>query len=114
MIQQSLVTFVSVALATFAGFVLQGLAVVSVGGDQAPALLLLLLTPLPAVAATLTFAVVTRFSAGRRGLALAAVFLGTLAATVVFPFLGVPGLYLALAAAGGMAVLARRLLDPGV
>ena len=57
------------------------------------------------------------FSASHMGFiiasyALTAVFLGSLAATVVFPFLGLVGLFLTMAAAGGTAVLARRLLVP--
>jgi hypothetical protein len=112
MTQRSLVTFVSVGLAVFAGFVLQAMALVAVGRDAPPVPLLLLLTPVPAVAATLVFGVLTRFEGGRQGLALTAVFLGSLAATVVFPFLGLVGLFLTMAAAGGTAVLARRLLVP--
>jgi hypothetical protein len=70
------------------------------------------LTPLPAGLATATFAIVTRWQPGRRGWAMAAVFLGTLAATVVFPILGLLGLVLTLLAAGGVSVAALRLLAP--
>lgn len=109
---QSLVTFVSVGLAVFAGFVLQGLALAATGDEQVSVRLLLLLTPVPAVAAALAFAAVTRLETGRKGLATTAVFFGSLAATVVFPFLGLVGLLLTMVVPGGIAVLARRLLDP--
>lgn len=108
----AVVTAVSVALAVFAGFVLQGVGLAAAGGADASPAVLLLLTPVPAAVATATFALVTRWQTGRRVWAMAAVFIGTLAATIVFPFLGVLGLVLTLVASGVIAVAALRLLDP--
>jgi FtsH-binding integral membrane protein len=108
----AVVTAVSVALAVFAGFVLQGVGLAAAGGADANPIVLLILTPVPAVIAAGTFALVTRWQTGRRGWAMAAVFFGTLAATIVFPFLGVLGLVLTLVASGVIAVAALRLLDP--
>jgi hypothetical protein len=104
---------VSVALAVFSGFVLQGLAVaVSGGPESVEPWLLGLFTPVPAALATGVFALVTRGQPGRRTSALTVVFLGTLASTVVFPFLGLLGLVLALVVSGVVALVALRLLAP--
>jgi hypothetical protein len=79
--------------------------------DRAPIAIALIATALPAGSATLAFLFVSRSESGRKGFAALAVFLGSLAGTVLFlPFAGI-GLLLSAGAAGGFAVLARRLLD---
>ena len=109
-----LLTFVTVSVSAMAGVVAASLLVASFvqEDDTVDPLIGLMAIPMPAVAASLGFLFVARYETGRRGLAMLAVFFGTLAATMVFAVLGLTGLVLAAAAAGGFGVFARRLLDP--
>ena len=121
--RMSLLTFVTVSVATLAGwniavFVFAGFSsgdpVANDAASRPPILVALLLFPLPALAATLAFLFVARFESGRKVLAGLGVFLGALASTIVFSVLGLPGVVMASAVTGGFAVFARRLLDaPG-
>ena len=107
-------TFVSVALGQFAGFVL-ALVVASAGPggpDDLPTWLGVVLTLLPPAAAAAAWAVVNRWETGHKWWGALAVFLGSLASLIVMLQFGLVGLVAAMAAAGGFGVAARRLLDP--
>jgi predicted permease len=105
-------TFVTVAIGLFAGFVLALLAAVSVqDSDGDTGVVGVLVTPLPAAVAAGVWAVVNRFEAGRKWWAVCAVFFGSLAALILMLPWGPPGLLVAMATAGLFGVLARRLLD---
>jgi hypothetical protein len=106
-------TFVTVSVATMAGVIAASFLVTAFlrEDDTIPPLIGLVAVPMPAVAAALGFLFVARFETGRKPLAALAVFFATLAATILFAAVGLAGLVLAAAAAGGFGVLARRLLD---
>ena len=106
-------TFVSVALGQFAGFVLALVAVqAGPSPDDLPWWLGVLLTLLPAAAAAAAWAVVNRWETGHKWWGAVAVFLGSLASLILMLQFGLLGLVSAMAAAGGFGVAARRLLDP--
>lgn len=105
-------TFVSVAIALFAGFVLALLAAVAVqDADGDTGVVGVVVTPLPAVVAAAVWAVVNRFETGRKGWAVISVFFGSLAALILMLPWGPPGLLIAMTTAGLFGVAARRLLD---
>lgn len=109
----SYLTFVTVAIGLFAGFVLAlfaALAVRDPGGDTG--VVGVLVTPLPAAVAAGAWAVVNRWETGRKWWAVTSVFLGSLAALILMLPWGPPGLMVAMVTAGGFGVVARRLLDP--
>ena len=111
--RMSLLTFVTVSVATMTGVVL---ALVLLGlfasdADEIPVYIGLIVIPLPAICAAASFLFVARFETGRKGLAALAVLFGGLAATLVFVGLGPIGLVVAAVTTGGFGVLARRLLD---
>ena len=111
--RMALLTFVTVSVASMAGIVAASVliaAFLTEDGTLPPAIRFIA-TPMPAVAAVLGFLFVARFETGRKGLAALAVLFGSLASLVMLAALGLPGLVLASAAAGGFGVLARRLLD---
>jgi hypothetical protein len=105
-------TFVSVALGQFAGFVLALLVTQAwPSPDDLPGWLGLVLGLLPPAAAAAMWAVVNRWETGHKWWGALAVFLGSLAALIVLLQFGLVGLVAAMAAAGGFGVAARRLLD---
>ena len=105
-------TFVTVAVGLFAGFVLALLAAVAVqDSDGDTGAVGVLVTPLPAAVAAGVWAVVNRWETGRKWSAVTAVFFGSLAALILMLPWGPPGLLVAMATAGGFGVVARRLLD---
>ncbi len=105
-------TFVTVALGLFAGFVLALLAALGVqNSDGETGVVGVLVTPLPAAVAAGVWAVVNRFETGRKWWAVTSVFFGSLAALILMLPWGPPGLVVAMATAGGFGVVARRLLD---
>ena len=111
--RMGLLTFVTVSVASMAGAMAATLLFGAFAGedDTAPILVGLLALPMSSLAAALAFLFVARFETGRKGLAALAVFLCSLAATIVFAGLYLLGLVLASVAAGGFGVFARRLLD---
>jgi hypothetical protein len=106
-------TFVTVALGLFAGFVVALIAALSArdaSGDTG--LVGVLVTPLPALVAAGGWALVNHEGTGRKSLAVFAVFCGSLAALIFGLPLGPIGLVAAMLVSGGFGVAARRLLDP--
>jgi len=106
-------TFVTVALGLFAGFVaalMLALAVRDPSGDLGP--VGYLAASLPGLVAAGGWAVVNQSATGRKLLGAAAVFFGSSAALVFLAQLGPVGLVLAMGVSGGFGVAARRLLDP--
>jgi hypothetical protein len=106
-------TFVTVALGLFAGFVVALIAVLATqdaSGDSG--LVGVLVTPLPALVAAGGWAVVNHEGTGRKWLAILAVFCGSFAALIFGLPLGPIGLVAAMGLSGGFGVAARRLLDP--
>lgn len=105
-------TFVSVAIGQFAGFVLAlmaALAAKDAAGNTG--VVGVLVTPLPAVVAAAVWAAVNRWETGHKWWGAVAVFFGSLAALILLLPFGLVGLVCAMAAAGGFGVAARRLLD---
>jgi hypothetical protein len=111
--RMALLTFVTVSVASMAGIVAASVLIAAflTEDETLPSAIRFIATPMPAVAAVLGFLFVARFETGRKGLAALAVLFGSLASLVVLAALGLPGLVLASAAAGGFGVFARRLLD---
>jgi hypothetical protein len=106
-------TFVSVAIGQFAGFVLALMAALAAqNADGDTGIVGVLVTPLPAVVAAGVWATVNRFETGRKWWAVVAVFFGSFSALVLLLPFGLGGLAAAMVAAGGFGVAARRLLDP--
>lgn len=105
-------TTVSVAfMLGITGFVVIALAFADDDGSL-PAVLGWVVFVMPAGFGALAFLFVARFETGRKGLAVLAVLVGGLAATVIMGPLGLLGLVIAACITGGFAVYARRLLDP--
>jgi hypothetical protein len=106
-------TFVSVAIGQFAGFVIALMAALAAqDADGNTGLVGVLVTPLPAATAAAVWAAVNRWETGHKWWAVVAVFFGSLAALILMLPFGLGGLVAAMAAAGGFGVAARRLLDP--
>ncbi len=106
-------TFVTVAIGLFAGFVLALMAALAVrdsSGELGP--VGYLAASLPGLVAAAGWAVVNQASTGRKLLGIAAVFFGSSAALVFLAQFGPVGLVLAMGVSGGFGVAARRLLDP--
>ncbi len=106
-------TFVTVAVGLFAGFVvalIAALAAQDASGDSG--VVGLVVTPLPALVAAGGWAVVNHEGTGRKWLAILAVFCGSFAALIFGLPLGPIGLVAAMGLSGGFGVAARRLLDP--
>jgi hypothetical protein len=106
-------TFVTVAIGLFAGFVaalMLALAVRDSSGNLGP--VGYLAASLPGLVAAAGWAVVNQAATGRKFLGMAAVFFGSSAALVFLAQFGPLGLVLAMAVSGGFGVAARRLLDP--
>ncbi|MEO8107226.1 MAG: hypothetical protein ABI720_07890 [Actinomycetes bacterium] len=106
-------TFVTVAIGMFAGFVvalMAALAVQDSSGDLGA--VGYLATPLPGLGAAGGWAVVNHAATGRKFLAIVAVFFGSMAALIFLVPFGPVGLVVAMGVSGGFGVAARRLLDP--
>lgn len=108
-------TFVSVAVGLFAGFVVALLAArAAQDADGATGIVGVVVTPLPATVAAAMWALVNRWEPGRKAWGVVAVFFGSFAGLVLLLPYGLGGLVAAMAVAGGFGVAARRLLDrPG-
>lgn len=106
-------TFVTVAIGLFAGFVVAlmlALAVRDPSGDLGP--VGYLAASFPGLVAAGGWAVVNQAATGKKLLGMAAVFFGSSAALVFLAQLGPVGLVLAMGVSGGFGVASRRLLDP--
>ena len=106
-------TFVTVAIGLFAGFVVALMAALAVrdsSGDLGVAGYVA--TPIPGIVAAAGWAVVNHAATGRKLLAIIAVFLGSMAALIFLVPFGPVGLVVAMGVSGGFGVAARRLLDP--
>ncbi|MFZ0325117.1 MAG: hypothetical protein WAN48_13440 [Actinomycetes bacterium] len=105
--------FAATSVATLTGFVVAALTAVPVralpSGLEWLGLFTLLLPP---AGAAVGFAFVSRDDSGRRGLAIGATFLGSAASTILLLPSGPLMLLLVPLAAGGFALLSRRLLTP--
>lgn len=106
-------TFVTVALGLFSGFVVALMAALLTRDPSGSSGVVgVLVTPLPGVTAAAAWAVVNRLETGRKWWGAAVVFFGSLAALIFLLQFGLVGLVASMAAAGGFGVWARRLLDP--
>lgn len=106
-------TFVTVAVGLFAGFVVAlmvALAVRDPSGHLGP--LGYLAASFPGLVAAGGWAVVNQTATGKKLLGMAAVFFGSSAALVFLAQFGPIGLVLAMGVSGGFGIAARRLLDP--
>ena len=106
-------TFVTVAIGLFAGFVLALMAALAVrdsSGDLGA--VGYLAASLPGLVAAGGWAVVNQAATGRKLLGIAAVFFGSSAGVIFLAEFGPIGLVLAMGVSGGFGVAARRLLDP--